>query len=249
MDKINIVIPMAGAGSRFKIAGYKEPKPFIVFNGKMMIEHVLNSFSDIPAIFTLVIQEKFQQEQSKQLKILEQKYDIQFATVPKLTMGAAITALASRSKVNKKYPVIFADSDNIFDKNTINEFAKFSTESNLDGCIMTFNANENKYSYAKTNSNNLLVETKEKEVISNNAICGVYYFKNFELFENATIDMIIANDLSKNEFYMSNTYNHLLKYTNKIKIFPISESNFHCVGTPEQLNNYIKEGETNAKIQ
>ena len=75
MDKINIVIPMAGAGSRFIVAGYSEPKPFIIFNEKMMIEHVLDSFSDLPAIFTLVIQEKFQQEQKEQLKILTQKYD------------------------------------------------------------------------------------------------------------------------------------------------------------------------------
>ena len=56
---INVVIPMAGAGSRFAIAGYDTPKPFIKFNNKMMIEHVLGSFKSVDAKFILVLQEKF----------------------------------------------------------------------------------------------------------------------------------------------------------------------------------------------
>ena len=95
---INIVIPMAGAGSRFSVAGFDIPKPFIKFNQKMMIEHVLNSFNNIKAKFILVLQEKFLVEQKEQLEILASKYILDFVTVPKLTMGAAITALAAHKK-------------------------------------------------------------------------------------------------------------------------------------------------------
>lgn len=108
---INIVIPMAGAGSRFAVAGYDVPKPFIEFEGKMMIEHVLASFKRINAVFTLIMQEKFLSEQKNQVEKLQEKYKITIVTVPKLTMGAAITALAAHKAINPEYDIIFADSD------------------------------------------------------------------------------------------------------------------------------------------
>lgn len=244
--KINLVIPMAGAGSRFAIEGYTVPKPFIEFNNKMMIEHVLNSFKNLNAEITLIIQQKFFNEQREQLDKLQRMYKVTFVIVPKLTMGAAITALAAHRQINSDYDIIFADSDNIFVTEDIDNFVKFSRKNNLDGALLTFNSNNPCFSYVKTDSNNLVIETKEKQVISNNAITGVYYFKNVDLFRNATIDLIVENDLSNGEFYMSNVYNHLLKFTNAISVFNINH--FDCVGTPSQLKEYM-ERFANEKIQ
>ena len=89
-------------------------------------------------------------------------------------------------------------------------------------------------------------ETKEKEPISNHAITGVYYFKNLELFKDSVIDLVVENDLAKGEFYMSNVYNHLKKINSNIGIFDIQH--FDCVGTPEQLNEYIERSKY-ARIQ
>ena len=238
MSSINIVIPMAGAGSRFSIAGYNVPKPFIEFENKMMIEHVLASFSGIDANFILVLQEKFLTEQENQLNILKSKYTLDFVTVPKLTMGAAITALAAHKKINPKYDIIFADSDNIFKKNDIVNFISEVRSQNLAGALLTINSDKECYSYAKVDKNGLLIETKEKEVISNHAITGVYYFKNLDDFKDATIDLVVESDLSKGEFYMSNVFNHLKKFNNKIGVFDIEK--FDCVGTPDQLRQYIE---------
>lgn len=242
---INIVIPMAGAGSRFSVAGYDVPKPFIKFENKMMIEHVLSSFEDLNCIFTLVLQEKFLTEQKEQVEELKSKYDINIVTVPKLTMGAAITALAAHKSIDKNYDIIFADSDNIFSKKDINNFIEFVRKNNLSGAMLTINSDLPCYSYAKVDDNGYLLETKEKEVISNHAITGLYYFSALEEFKNAVIDLVVCNDLSKGEFYMSNVYNHLKKTTQKIGIFDIEH--FDCVGTPEQLKQYIERG-NNAKI-
>lgn len=238
--KINVVILMAGAGTRFKIAGYNLPKPFIEFNGKMMIEHVLSSFSKIDANFVFVIQEKFLIEQKEQLSKICNSYSINFVTVPKLTMGAAITALAAHKKIDYCYDIIFADSDNIFDSNDIYNFVKYVREKKISGALLTFNSNLPCFSYVKVNENGNFIETKEKEVISNHAITGVYYFKKMEEFKDAVIDMVVETDLSKGEFYMSNVYNHLKKITDKIGIYDIKD--FSCVGTPEQLCKYIKKG-------
>lgn len=235
---INIVIPMAGAGSRFRVAGYDLPKPFIEFDGKMMIEHVLSSFSNINANFILVLQEKFLTEQKEQLEILKSKYTLDFVTVPKLTMGAAITALAAHKKINLEYDIIFADSDNIFSPEDIHKFLYYVRSNSLDGGILTINSDKPCYSFASVDDKGYLIETKEKEVISNHAITGVYYFKSLEQFKDSVIDLVVESDLSKGEFYMSNVYNHLRKITDKIGIFDIKH--FGCVGTPEQLKEYIE---------
>lgn len=235
---INVVIPMAGAGSRFSVAGYDKPKPFIEFENKMMIEHVLSSFSLINAHFILVLQEKFLTEQKEQLELLKKNYKLEFVTVPKLTMGAAITALAAHKKINPNYDIIFADSDNIFNKNDISNFIQNVREKWFDGALLTINSDNPCYSYASVDKNGLLIETREKEVISNHAITGVYYFKNLEQFKDSTIDLVVESDLSKGEFYMSNVFNHLKKFTNKIGVFDIKY--FYCVGTPEQLKEYIE---------
>lgn len=240
LNKINIVIPMAGAGSRFKLAGYELPKPFIEFDGKMMIEHVLSSFKLIDANFILVLQEKFLSEQNAQLEKLKSKYTLDFVTVPKLTMGAAITALSAHKMINSQYDIIFADSDNIFNQEDIKNFISYARNKNLSGALLTINSDKPCYSFASIDENGYLIETKEKEVISNHAITGVYYFKNLEDFKNAVIDLIVESDLSKGEFYMSNVYNHLKKETNKIGVYDIDY--FDCVGTPEQLKEYIDRG-------
>lgn len=238
MQEINVVIPMAGAGSRFKMAGYDEPKPFIEFNGKMMIEHVLSSFSNIEANFTLVLQEKFLKEQISELEYLKQNYALKFVTVPKLTMGAAITALAAHNAIDPNLDILFADSDNIFSPEDIYQFIENVRDRNLSGALLTFNSDNPCFSYAKVDSSDTLIETKEKEVISNHAISGVYYFKTVELFRNSVIDLVVESDLSKGEFYMSNVYNHLRKFSKSIGIYDIEH--FDCVGTPEQLLQYIE---------
>lgn len=237
---INVVIPMAGAGSRFQIAGYDVPKPFIEFENKMMIEHVISSFKGIDANFILVLQEKFLSEQKKQLEILKSKYTLDFVTVPKLTMGAAITALAAHKKIKPEYDIIFADSDNIFSAGDIADFITYAKKNHFSGALLTINSDKPCYSYAKVDSNGYLIETKEKEVISNHAITGVYYFKSVDEFRDAVIDLVVESDLSKGEFYMSNVYNHLKKFTNKIGVYDIKH--FDCVGTPEQLKEYLKGG-------
>ena len=135
--------------------------------------------------------------------------------------------------------IIFADSDNIFNSNDIKNFVNFSRENNLEGALLTINSNNVNYSYAKCDENDFLIETKEKEVISNHAITGVYYFKSLNNFRDSVIDLVVESDLSKGEFYMSNVFNHLKKFSNKIKVFDIKH--FDCVGTPEQLEKYIKE--------
>lgn len=238
---INIVIPMAGSGSRFKLAGYEDPKPFIKINDKMMIEHVLDGLNVKNANYTLIIQEDFRNNYKENLDYIKEKYNVSFICVNKLTQGASCTALMARKIIDNNVPVIFADCDNIFNNKVINTFIDDTLSKNIDGALLTFNTNESCFSFAKVNNNGLLIETKEKEVISNHAITGIYMFNKGSYFVDCAVEMLIYGDKIKNEYYMSNVYNYAVKQFLKIGIFDIKQEDWDCVGTPQQLDVFLKK--------
>lgn len=236
---INIVIPMAGAGSRFQIAGYDLPKPFIDVNGKMMIEHVLDGLIIPDATYTLVIQRAFQNEHADKLDLLAKKYGVRFVAVEKLTQGASCTALATHELINNDEMVIFADSDNFFNNTAFRNFIADAQTRNLDGSLLTFNTDHDCFSFAKTDKNGFVTETREKEAISNHAITGVYLFARGRDFVRCAINMMIYGDRAKNEYYMSNVYNWAVRDGMKIGVYDISANDWACVGTPTQLQEYL----------
>ena len=237
---LNIVIPMAGAGSRFKAEGYDLPKPFIDINGRMMIEHVLDGVNYPNAYYTLIIQKAFEEENKEQLQKLASRYHVAFVSVERLTQGACCTALAAHEIINNNLPVIFADSDNIFDNTAFRAFVDDCLMRKLDGSLLTFNTDKECYSYAATDKNDIVTHTREKEVISNHAITGVYMFAKGADFVKCAIDMMIYGDKAKNEFYMSNVYNYAAKKGLKVGVYDIELEDWACVGTPQQLREYLE---------
>lgn len=236
---INIVIPMAGEGSRFQLAGYNMPKPFIDVNEKMMIEHVLDGIQIEDAIYTLIIQERFKKEYQSKLDILSKKYGVHFVTVEKLTQGASCTALAAYELINNDTMAIFADSDNFFNNTAFKAFIEDAKNRHLDGSLLTFNTIEPYFSFVELDSNGYGIKTAEKDPISNHAITGVYLFARGHDFVKYAINMMIYGDRAKNEYYMSNVYNWAIKAGAKIGCFDIAADDWTCVGTPEQLKEYL----------
>lgn len=237
---LNIVIPMAGAGSRFAAEGYAKPKPFIEVNGKMMVERVLDGVCLPNAHLTLIIQKKFEEENKAELERLSENYKAAFVAVEKLTQGASCTALAAYELINNDFPVIFADSDNIFDRKAFAGFAEDCIKRKLDGSLLTFNSDRDCFSYAEINRAGLVTQTKEKEVISSHAIAGAYMFARGADFVRCAIEMLIYGDRAKNEYYMSNVYNHAVRQGLKIGVYDIEATDFFCVGTPQQLKEYLE---------
>lgn len=240
---LTIVIPMAGAGSRFSKEGYTLPKPFIDVNGRMMIERVLDGLSIVNARYILVIQQKFLDQNAEYLSIISSKYPVTYVTVNQLTQGACCSALAAYKQISLDHPVLFADSDNIFNNQVVKKFIEYIKVHKFDGALLTFKSSEPCFSYAEINKNGLVIRTKEKDVISAHAIAGVYFFSKGEYFIDNAIEMIIYGDKEKNEFYMSNVYNYAIRKGLKIGIFDINQDDWHCVGTPIKLKEYLAMGD------
>lgn len=237
---INIVIPMAGAGSRFQKVGYALPKPFIDVNGKMMVERVLDGIRFLNAHYTLIIRNDFISEHKDLLDKLSLNYNIAFVGVEKVTQGASCTALAAMDIINNETPVVFVDSDNIFVNKAFTSFLETAINSKVDGSLLTVNSDRNCFSYAKL-ENGFVVETREKEVISNHAITGAYYFARGKEFCRYSIELMMYGNTAKKEYYMSNVYNRGISKGMKATVFDISNNEWNCVGTPEQLDEFLKK--------
>ena len=242
MKPINIVIPMAGLGSRFAKEGYEKPKPFIDVNGKPMIVRVLDNL-DYPNANYILIGRKEHLEQEKGIVAqIEKDYNVTFIGIDKLTEGTLCTVLYSRKYINSETALLVANSDQIINSSIVN-FINDCFERNLDGSILTFRDEElnPKWSFAKLDDNNLVTEVKEKEAISEFATVGIYLFSKGNTFINAAIDMIIENDRVNNEFYTCPVYNYLINEGLKIGVYEIAESAMNGIGTPKDLEKYVEK--------
>jgi dTDP-glucose pyrophosphorylase len=237
---VNIVIPMAGLGSRFALAGYEKPKPFIDVNGKPMISRVIDNLY-YPGAKYILIGRKEHLEQEKELaEAIKANYNAEFIEIEKLTEGTACTVLFARELINNDYPLLIANSDQLVDV-SIEDYINDCLDKGMDGSILTFKDAElnPKWSFAKTDSNGIVTEVQEKKAISEFATVGIYFFSKGSDFVNHAIDMIINNDRVNNEFYTCPVYNYSIKDGKKIIIYNILQEEMHGLGTPEDLEAYL----------
>ena len=241
MKSINIVIPMAGLGSRFSNVGYDKPKPFIDVNGKPMIVRVLENLNIKNAKYILIARKEHLLQEAQLVSQIEEEFNAVFISIDKLTEGAACTILFARQYINNDSPLLIANSDQIVDFD-LNKFIDDSLYRSLSGSILVFkdSTKNPKWSFVKNNQNGYVLEVKEKEPISDLATVGIYFFAKGSEFVNAAIDMIIHNDRVANEFYTCPVYNYMISNKHLIGIFEIPIEAMHSIGTPEDLNIYMK---------
>lgn len=237
---VNIVIPMAGQGSRFAKAGYEKPKPFIDVDGKPMIVRVLENLAYPDARYILIARKEHIEKEKELVNKIEKEFNAIFIPIDKLTEGTACTVLYARKYINNDEPLLIANSDQIVDMDIV-DFINDCSNRKLDGSILTFidKNSDPKWSFAKLDENNFVTEVKEKVVISEFATVGIYLYSNGKDFIDSSIDMIIENDRVNNEFYTCPTYNYAIKEGSKIGIYNIEFEQMHGIGTPEDLNLYL----------
>jgi len=239
-SELTILIPMAGRGSRFVEQGYKVPKPFITFHDRMMIEHVLEGLTLPEARYILVIQKDVEVRYSKELKKIRSQWPVHYLTVDSVTEGAACTALVAQEKIKPNAPLLIADSDTIFQRRDIQAFLEDARLRELDGSLVTFESKDPCYSYAELGEDGFVRQTREKEVISSHAIAGLYYFGKGLDFVDAATDMVRHGTQQKEEYYMSAVYNGLVARERRVGIFTLPKDKIVCVGTPGQLEEYLR---------
>jgi dTDP-glucose pyrophosphorylase len=233
--KLNVLIPMAGEGSRFSKAGFTFPKPLIEVNGKPMIQTVVENLN-IDATHIFVVRKSHYEQYNLKYLLNLIAPNCKIVQVDRLTEGAACTTLLAKEYIDNEYPLVFANSDQYLDWNS-NEFMYSMIADNVDGGILTFNATHPKWSFAKLNEDGFVSEVAEKKPISNLATCGIYYWKKGSDYVKYAEQMIEKNIRVNNEFYVCPVFNQAIQDGKKIKTFPVKK--MWGIGTPEDLNTFL----------
>ncbi len=237
---LNIVIPMAGEGSRFKEQGYTLPKPFIDVQGKPMIARVIENIALPDADYRLIIRTEDYHAYPEIINQLEKSYPITWIMCDTLTQGAACTVLLAQSYINSETPLLLANSDQLVDF-SLSLLQQDALLRKLDGNILTFpeTSQDPKWSYAQLDDAGYVTKTAEKQPISIHATVGIYYFHSGKKFIKAAQQMIDRNDRYNNEFYVCPIYNYLIAEQEKIGIMEIPRTAMHGLGTPEDLQAFL----------
>ncbi len=235
-DNLNVLIPMAGAGSRFEQAGYTFPKPLIDVRNKPMIQVVVENLN-IKANFIYIVRKSHREKYNLDTLLNLVTPNCKIIEVEGLTEGAACTALLAKKYINNNKPLFFANSDQFVEWDS-NEFMYKMNETNADGGIVSFEATHPKWSFAKVNKQGLVTEVAEKNPISNIATVGFYWWKKGSNFVKYAEEMIQKNIRVNNEFYVCPVFNQAIKDKKEIRTFNIDK--MWGLGTPEDLKYYLE---------
>ena len=238
---LNIVIPMAGHGSRFSKAGYTDPKPLILVNEKPMIELVIDNLKpSCDHRFIFICQAEHLRDYPLR-RLLETKAPgCQILEVSAVTEGAACTVLLAKEFIDNLNPLMIANCDQYIDID-INQYLN-SLNPEMDGLIMTMKENNNKWSYIELDTQNKIIRVVEKEAVSDEATVGIYNYKRGADFVYASESMIAKNLRANNEFYVAPAYNEMIAIGKKIAYFNVGTlgNGMHGLGTPEDLQIFLK---------
>ena len=234
----NILIPAAGLGSRFQKRGFKLQKPLIELENKTLIEHAVSSL-DIAGNYIFVIRKLDNNSNIELITALRNiQPDCKVIEIDYVTEGSASTCYLSKEFIDNDDELIISNCDQIL-KWDSKKFLEYS--SNYDCSVLTHKSNEDKNSFIKTDENNKGIEIREKEVISDNALVGVHYFKKGSDFIKS-YEYIFNNKIKfKNEYYVSTVCNHLINEGKEVVNYPFQENElYYSTGTPEDYFKYMR---------
>jgi len=234
--KMNVLIPMAGAGSRFEKAGYTFPKPLIDVRGKPMIQWVVDNLN-VEAKYIFIVQQSHFEKYNLKETLSNFCPNNEIIQIDGITEGAACTTLLAKQYIDKDEPLIIANSDQFVEWDS-DEFIYSCNAGDLDANILTFNSTHPKWSYAKLNDLGFVTEVAEKKPISDLATVGIYYWRKGSDYVKYAEQMIDKNIRVNSEFYVCPVFNEAIQDNKKVRTYNIDK--MWGLGTPEDLEYFLK---------
>ena len=245
MRPLHIIMPMAGEGSRFLKDGIITPKPLILCKCTTLFERALISLEEIkcPRKYSFVVRKEHIDNHDISNRIKKILPVASVFSVQKTTRGAVETCLLAKQAIDQDDAIVVMDCDLEFYSKSYNSYILNVLQKPTDdvngGALVSFNSSDSRYSYALADSNNRVIRTAEKEVISNNALAGAYFFSKADSFLSAA-ESLLNNPMSHSgEFYVSLLYNTLIKKGEYV--FLAKTDKYYSYGTPEELRQYQNE--------
>jgi len=232
---------MAGLGSRFAVAGYIDPKPLIDVFGKTMIEAVIENLTPKQPFQFIFICQRHHYIDYELERLFKRSLGSAWRCVQidGVTEGAACTVLKAEHLIDNESNLVIANSDQLVDCE-ISDFLERANKSDVDGLIMTFPADAEKWSYVRIDASGFATEVAEKRRISPHATVGIYHFASGHAFVHAAKAMIRKSIRVNGEFYVAPAYNELIQDGARIALWEIEGNAMHGLGTPDDLAAYFE---------
>lgn len=238
---LHIIVPMAGAGSRFAKAGYIDPKPLIPVHGVPMIKVVIDN--NTPARehkFIFICQASHVEAYGLREKLSAWAPGCEIVEINGITDGAACTVLKAKELIDNDHPAMIVNSDQYCDLD-INAYLQAMDDAGADGLIMTMKANDPKWSFVGFDDEGLVNRVVEKEVISDEATVGIYNFRSGKQLVAAMEEMIEKELRVNGEFYVAPAYNEIIEKEGKVIHYTIGTEGdgMYGLGIPADLNLFL----------
>lgn len=243
MRSLHIIMPMAGEGSRFAKAGWTTPKPLIELNGQPLFKHAISSVAaeGIQMKYSFIVRQEHIDNYAIDKGIRSFLPEANIFSVLKTTRGAVETCLMAESAIADEDAIIVMDCDLEFRSKEFLKIIKSilsePVEKSDGGALVSFESDQPRYSYAELGEDGLVKRTAEKEVISNHALCGAYFFSTGKEFKQIAHRLLDELEFKKPEYYVSLLYNYMLERGEKVYLAPMEE--YYSYGTPEELKRYL----------
>lgn len=239
---MNFVIPMAGKGTRFKRAGFEQPKYLIPVRDKILLEWSLSSLPLQLAtriIFVGLLEDENKYQISNHVNNMDMidKKLTSYLWLSDQTGGQAETVLRAESYMDVDKPLVIFNIDTYFKSDTLADNLANDTDTGLLG---SFNSDSRNYSYASLDSDGFVKEVREKQVISCHALTGLYHFAKASHFISVADEMISLGAKEQGEYYIAPLYNKLIQEGFKYKVDVCNE--YAILGTPEELEHFKERG-------
>ncbi len=241
-----IVIPMAGMSARFTKAGFKVPKYMLNAKGLSLFEHAVLSFEYYFKFekFVFIIRDlantkAFVMEKAKKLGIKH----IEIITLAEPTRGQAETVFLGLASLSLMSSSLAKEPITIFNIDTFRPHFIYPNDIDLTKShyLEVFKGNGENWSFVKPKAHNLtcVIETAEKEAISNLCCTGLYHFASKQAFDDAYLFYLNHPQLwHKNELYIAPIYNYLIKQNEPVHYHLIKRNEVIFCGVPDEYEAF-----------
>jgi dTDP-glucose pyrophosphorylase len=232
---------MAGRGSRFSQAGYDTPKPLIPLHGVPMIRVVIENMRPAsPHRFIFICQAEAVARYDLRQRLEAWAPGGAVVELDYVTDGAACTVLTAEAHIDRDQPLMIANSDQYVDI-AIDDYLAELDRRELDGLIMTMDADDPKWSFAAVDEHGLVTRVVEKQPISRHATVGVYNYRRARDFLDGAREMI-AKDLRVNgEFYVAPVYDQMIARGARVGVYSVGaeDAGMYGLGIPADLERFV----------
>jgi dTDP-glucose pyrophosphorylase len=245
---LKIIIPLAGSSDLFINAGYPYPKPLTDVNGTPMIELLMQSISPITQLhqFVFIIKEEdaLKYHLDNTLKLLAP--DCEVIKLKKNTQGGLCSVLMAIDHIEDDDTLIILNGDQIIDED-FSVILNYWATNTAEAGVVTFKSVHPRWSYVRI-EDGLVMQSAEKNPISQHAIAGYYYFANAGLFFECAYQSIKNGVKLDDNYYISPVINEYVLQNKKVLNYKIENAQYHSFYSPQMLNEFEKHNDGNRAI-